>query len=166
MTTALADGAHTFEVRATDAAGNTGAAASLAFTVDTVGPAVTLDGPSGLTNDATPTFEFASEEGVAFDCALGGTSGACESPYVVVEPLADGDYAFEVAGDRRGREHRRGGEPVVHGRHRKGRRSSLTGPSEVTNDSTPTFMFGSGGRCELWRARSAARSPPARARTR
>ena len=60
---ALADGEHTFQVRASDAAGNTGDAASLAFTVDTQGPTVTLTGPSGLTKDSTPEFDFTSEDG-------------------------------------------------------------------------------------------------------
>ena len=39
----LADGDHTFQVRATDAAGNTGPAASFSWTVDTVAPDTTID---------------------------------------------------------------------------------------------------------------------------
>src|SRR6185369_11434537 len=52
----LADGAHTFTVTATDQAGNMGHA-SLAFTVDTVAPVVTIPGaptnPSGISS-STP----------------------------------------------------------------------------------------------------------------
>ena len=67
----LADGAHTFEVRATDPAGNTDPTpASGSFTVDTAPPETTIDsGPSGPTNDPTPTFAFSSSEpGSSFEC--------------------------------------------------------------------------------------------------
>jgi CSLREA domain-containing protein len=137
----LPDGAYGFEVVAMDAAGNTGETASASFTVDTVGPELQLAGPSGLTNDSTPTFEFTSEAGASFACALDGGLAGCESPYPVKTPLADGDYLFRVqatdlAGNR--------GEvaslaftvdtvaPTV----------ELDGPS-LTNDSTPSFAFGS-----------------------
>jgi Bacterial Ig-like domain len=56
----LASGAHTFMVRATDAAGNEDATpATAAWTVDTTLPGVTLVNPADghATNDATPTFD-------------------------------------------------------------------------------------------------------------
>src|SRR3954470_22389012 len=58
----LADGAHTFSVRAVDAAGNVDATrASLTCTVDATAPETTIDtGPSGATRDASPSFEFSS----------------------------------------------------------------------------------------------------------
>ena len=83
VTTPLTDGAHAFEVKATDAAGNEGAIVRRELTVDTQGPAVALTGPSVLTNDPTPTFLFGSEEGATFACSLDGTISACESPYEV-----------------------------------------------------------------------------------
>ena len=63
-TASLTDGAHTFEVRATDPAGNVDPTpASRAFTVDTAAPETTIDsGPSGPTADATPTFAFSSDQ--------------------------------------------------------------------------------------------------------
>ena len=59
----LADGRHTFQVRATDAAGNVGAGASYAWTVDTVAPTTTIDsGPDDPTNQTSATFEFSADE--------------------------------------------------------------------------------------------------------
>jgi hypothetical protein len=64
-TAALADGAHTFEVRATDKAGNTGSAASRGFSVDTVAPQIDLTAPAAgsLSSTATPT--LAGTAGIA-----------------------------------------------------------------------------------------------------
>jgi hypothetical protein len=52
----LAEGAHTFRVRATDAAGNTGSAAVYDWVVDAAAPSVSITAPSGLINlaDADP----------------------------------------------------------------------------------------------------------------
>jgi hypothetical protein len=47
----LSDGSHTFQVRATDAANNTGAATTFTWTIDTVAPTVASNSPaSGATN--------------------------------------------------------------------------------------------------------------------
>ncbi len=57
--TGLAEGAHTFQVQARDAAGNTEPApASAAWTVDTIAPTVSLATPAqgSSTTDGTPTF--------------------------------------------------------------------------------------------------------------
>ncbi len=99
----LADGGHTFEVRAIDAAGNVDQTpASSTWTVDTTAPTVTIDsGPSGLTNDPTPTFTFSSEAGASFECSIDtGTPsyGPCSGPgtHTPSSPLADGPYTFRV----------------------------------------------------------------------
>jgi hypothetical protein len=96
-TGALSDGAHTFEVRATDAAGNTGAAASRTFTVDTAAPQTTIDsGPTGPTSGSTPTFSFSSEAGASFQCRVDAAAfAACSSPHTTAA-LADGAHTFEV----------------------------------------------------------------------
>ena len=107
----LADGAHTFEVRATDAAGNTDhSPASRSFTVDTVAPQTQIDsGPSGPTNNATPTFAFSSEAGASFQCRLDSNQeadfAACTSPKPY-SSLADGAHTFEVRAIDAGRQHR------------------------------------------------------------
>jgi hypothetical protein len=78
----LADGAHTFEVRGLDAAGNASEPATRSWTIDRVAPpAPTIDsGPDGPTNNNSPTFTFSSSEpGVTFECGIGGFF-PCTSP--------------------------------------------------------------------------------------
>ena len=100
---ALAEGPHTFEVRAIDAAGNadqTPAASS--WSVDTTPPAVGIDsGPSGLTNDPTPTFTFHAEPGAGVECSIDtGTPDfkPCSDPgsHTPAAPLGDGPHIFRV----------------------------------------------------------------------
>ena len=100
---ALADGAHSFEVRAIDTAGNVDQTpATFSWSIDTAAPVVTIDsGPSGLTNDPTPTFTFSSEPGVSFECSIDkGTPnfGSCAgaNSHTPDAPLADGPYTFRV----------------------------------------------------------------------
>ena len=95
----LADGSHSFQVRATDAAGLTDPTpASHAWTVDTVTPNTSFDVvPPDPSNDDAPTFEFsANETGSSFECRLdGGAWGACSSPETI-GLLADGSHTFDV----------------------------------------------------------------------
>jgi hypothetical protein len=103
----LSDGAHTFQVRATDAAGNVGNAATRNWTVDSTGatvpPTTTISsGPSGTTNETTATFGFTSSKpSSTFECqAAGGSLPArpfepCSSPKAYTG-LADGVYTFKV----------------------------------------------------------------------
>ncbi len=99
----LADGSHSFEVHTTDLAGNVDAApASFTWTIDTSAPVVTIDsGPTGLTNDATPTFTFSSEPGASFECSIDtGTPsfGPCSGigTHTPATPLSDGSKTFRV----------------------------------------------------------------------
>jgi hypothetical protein len=111
-TSALTDGAHSVSVRATDAAGNTDASpATRPFTVDTAPPPDTTPpdttitaGPTGTTNDSTPTFSFTSSEANSvFECRV--DSGAwvnCASPWTTTA-LTDGAHVASVrARDRAG----------------------------------------------------------------
>src|SRR5439155_10760472 len=78
----LADGSHTFQVKATDPAGNAGVAASYTWSVDTVAPTATISTkPSDPSNTAAPSFGFGSSEGgSSFQCQLdGGGFGSCTS---------------------------------------------------------------------------------------
>jgi streptogramin lyase/lysophospholipase L1-like esterase len=66
--------------------------------VDTTPPNTTItSGPSGATNDPTPTFAFSSSEaGSTFECKLdSGSYAACSSPKTVSH-LADGSHTFYV----------------------------------------------------------------------
>jgi hypothetical protein len=94
----LADGAHTFQVRATDLVGNVDASpASRSFTVDAAAPETQIDsGPSGTVTTASVTFTFSSNQAGTFQCSLdGGVVSACTSPRLV-GPLANGSHTFRV----------------------------------------------------------------------
>lgn len=99
LTTApLADGAHSFAVRALDAYGNIDPSpAGRSFSVDTTPPETTItSGPTGTTTDKTPTFGFSSEVGARFECRLDlGAFAGCSSPHTTAA-LSVGDHTFEV----------------------------------------------------------------------
>lgn len=95
----VADGDHTFRVRAVDTAGNRDPSpASRAWTVDSTLPETSLtSGPPALVNAATATFTFVSgDPGATFQCRIDdGPYAACTSPHTTA-PLADGPHAFDV----------------------------------------------------------------------
>ena len=98
----LSTGDHAFDVRAIDAAGNADPSPSTrSWTVDATPPQTTIDsGPSGLVNDASPSFGFSSSEGgSSFECRLDSSQPAdwqsCSSPKAYAS-LADGSHGFEV----------------------------------------------------------------------
>jgi predicted NUDIX family NTP pyrophosphohydrolase len=94
----VADGFHTFEVRATSGLGTDPTPASRRFTVDTSPPETTItSGPSGLTNDSTPTFGLASSEaGSSLECKVdSGSYSACGSSKTTSH-LADGSHSLSV----------------------------------------------------------------------
>jgi len=101
--TGLADGSHTFEVRATDAANNTDLSpASWTWLVDTTPPDTTppnttIDtSPPDPSNSADAEFTFSADEPSTFECRLdSGTWAACTTPKNYTG-LADGSHTFEV----------------------------------------------------------------------
>jgi hypothetical protein len=92
----LADGAHTFQVKATDAAGNTSSSASAAWTVDTTAPTTTLSTPATPTNATSAGLTFTASETATFECSLdGATFAACTSPQNV-SGLGEGSHTLRV----------------------------------------------------------------------
>jgi probable HAF family extracellular repeat protein len=63
----VSEGAHTYKARATDAAGNSSSASnSVTVKVDTSSPETNIaSGPSGPTNDNTPTFSFSASDNLS-----------------------------------------------------------------------------------------------------
>jgi immune inhibitor A len=99
--TALSDGAHTFSVRARDAAGNvdqTPADNTWAWTVDTTAPDTILSGPAYA--GTSGTFTFSSDKPDAkFQCKFDkGWYFTCASPYT--KTLKKGDHTFSVRARR------------------------------------------------------------------
>ena len=102
----LAQGTHTFRVRATDPAGNTDPTPAMSsVTVDTTPPQTTItSGPSGTISQQDASFSFSSSEaGSHFQCRLDGASfAACSSPKAY-SGLGSGAHRFKVrAIDRAG----------------------------------------------------------------
>jgi len=102
--TSLAEGSHTFKVRASDEAGNTDAtAASFTWVVDTVAPSTIIDSnPSDPTSSTSASFAFhatdaaPSSGGLHFECKLdGGAFASCTSPESY-SSLGDGSHTFHV----------------------------------------------------------------------
>jgi hypothetical protein len=95
----LLSGSRQFQVKATDAAGNTGTAAALNWTVDpTPPPAPSLGStPVNPTNQTSASFGFGdAEAGVSFLCKLDSAAfAACTSPKSYTG-LAAGSHTFSV----------------------------------------------------------------------
>jgi hypothetical protein len=143
----LADGLHSFYVRARDAAGNVDPSpAGGSFTVDTTAPEISIEsGPEegASTNEAAPTFAFASnEQGTSFECQLDdGPAAPCDPPFAS-PPLPDGPHRFLVWGtDEAGN---RGVAPRNFTIDTLAPDTEIdSGPPAFTNQRTPAFSFGS-----------------------
>jgi hypothetical protein len=96
--TELADGSHTFEVTATDTAGQTHTA-SYDWNVKAKIPGLGFgSAPDAISNSTNATFEFSSDEDpdVTYECRLdSGSFDACASP-VNLSELGQGDHSFTV----------------------------------------------------------------------
>ena len=95
----LLEGSHTFEVRATDTAGNTGPVASFTWTIDTTAPPTPTitSAPPNPSGSTTASFSFTDGDATAgLLCQLdGGGFSSCTSPRVY-ESLAFATHTFEV----------------------------------------------------------------------
>jgi hypothetical protein len=96
----VADGAHTFQARAVDPAGNIDPSpASYSWTIDATPPNTTIGPsyPAALTIATGATFDFSSSESPStYACALDvGAYSSCSSPKTY-SGLADGPHTFHV----------------------------------------------------------------------
>jgi hypothetical protein len=100
----VADGSHSFQVVAVDAAGNTSPARTFAWTVDTTPPAtpaITSGPPQvpGWTTTTTATFGFTGDADAAFLCSVDSASQAsfttCSSPRSY-SGVPQGQHTFRV----------------------------------------------------------------------
>lgn len=96
----LGHGSHTFALVARDAAGNESAAATHTWTVDLLGPAVSLDAkPAPVVRATTLSFAVSStaEDLAAFHCTFDGEPVDCADGTADVEVPADSSpYTFQV----------------------------------------------------------------------
>jgi hypothetical protein len=141
----LAEGSHTFYVRAKDAAGNLSTAGSQAWTVDTTPPPTpSIDSkPANPSNDASPSFGFSdSEGGVSFLCERDGSGfSACTSPKSY-SSLTDGSHIFKVkAKDAAGNESSAASYTWTIDTTPPPTPSIGTKPANPSNNASPSFGF-------------------------
>jgi hypothetical protein len=100
--TNLPEGSHTFRVRAVDLAGNPDPSpSSRTWSVDRTPPETSIDtGPSGPTNNASPSFDFSSTEtGSTFECRFDSSQPGDWQPCSSPQPfssLGDGPHTLQV----------------------------------------------------------------------
>ncbi len=146
---ALSAGAHTFSARAIDQAGNTDLIpATRSFTVDIQAPNTTIaSGPSGPTNDSTPTFGFsANEPSSTFQCRFDSDAFApCSGPggtHTPTAALTDGAHTFSVrAVDQAGNTDATPATRSFTVDTQAPDTTITSGPPATTTDRTPTFAF-------------------------
>ena len=144
-TATLADGTHTVTCHLVDQAGNAGPDTSANVTIDTAAPgSVTITGPA-TTNDTTPTITITSSAtGGHIECKIdGGSFQTVTSPWTL-PTLSEGSHTIVCH--------------YVSGSGVNGPDSTytvvidttapaavtLTGPSGLINDNTPTYTIGGG----------------------
>ncbi len=98
----LSEDTHTFDVRATDLAGNVGDPASYTWEIDITDPDTTIDtGPPAESTSSVAVFESSSDESpdVSFECRLDSGDPdnweECSSPQLYAD-LAEGSHTLEV----------------------------------------------------------------------
>lgn len=141
----LANGAHSFRVRAVDRAGNVDASpAERAWSVDVTPLETTMDsGPAGSTNSTSATFEFSSNKaGSTFECSLNGASFSVCIPPKAYSGLSSRVHTFKVrAVDQAGN---RDSSPAEFQWtvDRTGPNTSITsGPSGTVSSTSERFTF-------------------------
>lgn len=150
---ALADGTYTFSVRATDAAGNVGAARTSDYAFDTTAPAPPTIGsaPASPGSATTPSWSFTTEPAATTECRLarGATVvsdwATCTSSRLYdLSSQPDGDYTFSVrATDAAGNQGAAQASLYSLDRVAPGAPSIDSSPATPGNDVTPAWSFSS-----------------------
>jgi hypothetical protein len=96
--TVLSQGAHNFQVQATDLAGNVDLTpASFTWTIDTIAPDTTITAnPTNPTTSGSASFSFTSTEPGSFQCQLDGASFIACTSQQSYTGLAQGSHTFQV----------------------------------------------------------------------
>lgn len=144
---ALSDGEHTFEVRATDPAGNTDASPdSWTWTIDTAAPDTTIQTePAALSSDSTPSFTFIStEDNSTFQCRIDFETGVSEPAWELCASgdsfsLGDGTHLFEVRAIDPAGNADESPDSSTFAIDTVGPDVTLSDPTTPTNDTTPSF---------------------------
>ena len=144
----LADGEHSFAVRAIDAAGNVDATvASHDWRVDTTPPDTAIEsGPSGTVTDDDVEFTYAglpAEDAERFQCSLDGAGfAACSAEGRAYAALDDGPHDFRVrAIDAVDNVDASPAERLFEVESRPPKTTITAGPAGLVADSSPTFEF-------------------------
>src|SRR5262249_4649929 len=89
---------HTFQVEATDDAGNTGAPSQFTWTVDTTAPNTTLaSNPPNPSATASASFSFTANETSTFTCQLDTNAAtACNGGTASYSGLTNATHTFKV----------------------------------------------------------------------
>lgn len=154
---ALADGAHTFTVRAADAAGDD-ATDHRTVQVDTAAPRIAIEAPGipGRTSDPRPVVRFTASDasGVATMCSVDAAAAIpCDGRFGASAALAEGGHAYRVTATDAA-----GNTTVVDLAFvvdvTPPEVAVTLGPDNPTNDDTPSFAFTAGAdttrvRCEM-----------------
>jgi hypothetical protein len=95
----LAQGEHTFSVVGVDDLGNSGAAATHTWTVDTAGPVVTFTAkPPPRTAQTAAAFDWGTTatDLASYSCTIDGVTGDCDA--LDLSSLSEGQHSFSVVG--------------------------------------------------------------------
>ena len=139
----LAEGVHTFVVRAVDALGNGAAAPTWTWEVDLTAPTppAILTGPDAQTKDTVAVFTINGFDAVALLCSVdSGDYAACESPFST-DSLADGPHTLHVKGVDAA-ENESGATPYQWSVDNTPPPAAVvTGPAALTNATSATFTI-------------------------
>jgi hypothetical protein len=94
----LGQGAHTFNVRSVDPAGNVSAPATRSWTVDTVPPPFPgfFSTPQWRTSSTSAFFQWQSDNTATYACTLDGSPVGCSSQVASLFGLTEGQHTFAV----------------------------------------------------------------------